>query len=231
VVPRLVELIANASIQTKTPALRTLGNLVTGDDTQTQAVVDAGALAHVCELLSSSNSVLQREACWFASNVMAGTRDQIQAVIDNGLVPRIVRLLETAEFRTKKEAVWAISGCVPDNGNADAEQVAFLVSKGCITPLCDTLEIDDSCIQDIILTGLENLLKLDQEPNDFDRTGMSKGTYKRLIELCDGDTKIKALRTSTEEEVRTRAERIVDSFFSVDDTAQELSSLELSSST
>ena len=53
VLPRLVELLAHRSYQIITPALRTVGNIVTGDDVQTQAVIDAGALALFPVLLNS----------------------------------------------------------------------------------------------------------------------------------------------------------------------------------
>jgi hypothetical protein len=42
---RLVELLMHASTSVQTPALRSVGNIVTGDDVQTQVIINCGALA------------------------------------------------------------------------------------------------------------------------------------------------------------------------------------------
>merc|ERR1712000_780099 len=41
---RMVELLMHTSYSVKTPALRTVGNIVTGDDLQTQIVINVSAL-------------------------------------------------------------------------------------------------------------------------------------------------------------------------------------------
>lgn len=101
----------HTSYAVKTPALRTLGNLVTGDDHQTQAVLDCNALSPLLALLNSSKKNIKKEACWAISNITAGSRFQIQAVIDADIVPTLVRLLSDAEYDVKKEAAWG-KNCV-----------------------------------------------------------------------------------------------------------------------
>jgi hypothetical protein len=44
VVPRLVELLGTNEVSVLTPSLRSIGNIVTGDDHQTQTVLDTGVL-------------------------------------------------------------------------------------------------------------------------------------------------------------------------------------------
>ena len=61
------------------PALRTVGNIVTGDDMQTQIVINCGALPCLLNLLQTSHKKsIKKEACWTISNITAGTKDQIQ---------------------------------------------------------------------------------------------------------------------------------------------------------
>ena len=43
-VPRLVRLLSHEETKVKTPALRAVGNIVTGDDAQTEYALQAGAL-------------------------------------------------------------------------------------------------------------------------------------------------------------------------------------------
>lgn len=140
------------------PALRTVGNIVTGNDMQTQVIINCGALACLLNLLMTNHKKsIKKEACWTISNITAGTKDQIQAVIDAGLIPPLIGLLATAEFDIKKEAAWAISNAT-SGGTAD--QIKYLVGSSCIKPLCDLLAVNDTRIITVALEGLENILKV-----------------------------------------------------------------------
>lgn len=70
------------STAVQTPALRSVGNIVTGDDLQTQVVIASGALPALLSLLSSPKDGIRKEACWTISNVTAGSPLQIQSIID-----------------------------------------------------------------------------------------------------------------------------------------------------
>ena len=67
----------------QTPALRSVGNIVTGDDIQTQVIINCDALVALLNLLGSSKETIRKEACWTISNVTAGNAAQIQV---HGLV-------------------------------------------------------------------------------------------------------------------------------------------------
>lgn len=151
---RLVELLLNPSPAVQTPALRTVGNIVTGDDLQTQFIINNNALACLLALLASPKKGIRKEACWTISNITAGNKDQIQAVVDNNIIPPLVQLLTNAEFDIRKEAAWAISNAT---SGGSPQQINFLVSQGCIRPLCDLLTVNDAKIVTIALEGLENV--------------------------------------------------------------------------
>ena len=76
------------------PALRTLGNIVTGSDAQTDTVVKAGAMRYFPRLLAHSKANVVKEAAWTISNVTAGNLQQIQAVIDAGLLGPVLEVLQ-----------------------------------------------------------------------------------------------------------------------------------------
>lgn len=59
-------------------ALRAVGNIVTGDDVQTQVVLNCSALPCLLHLLSSPRESIRKEACWTVSNITAGNPQQIQ---------------------------------------------------------------------------------------------------------------------------------------------------------
>lgn len=151
---RLVELLLNPSPAVQTPALRTVGNIVTGDDLQTQFIINNNALPCLLALLASPKKGIRKEACWAISNITAGNKDQIQAVIDNNIIPPLIQLLTNAEFDIRKEAAWAISNAT---SGGSPQQITFLVTQGCIRPLCDLLTVNDAKIVTIALEGLENV--------------------------------------------------------------------------
>lgn len=65
----------------QTPALRATGNIVTGDDTQTQQVIDNGALSLLKALFDHTKAQIVKEAAWAVSNIAAGNANQIQVCL------------------------------------------------------------------------------------------------------------------------------------------------------
>lgn len=220
---RLVELLLHQSAAVLVPALRTVGNIVTGDDGQTQTVIDAGALPCLLNLLTTSaKKSIKKEACWTISNITAGTREQIQAVIDAHTVPPLIHLLSTAEFDIKKEAAWAISNATSGGTN---EQIRYLVLAGAIPPLCDLLATSDVRIVTVALEGLENILKVGQElENEIrtadDETG-SLNPYAILIDEAEGLDKIEALQNHSNEDIYEKAVTLLETYFDTEEAEDE----------
>lgn len=77
-----------------TPALRTVGNIVTGDDIQTDTVISAGGLPHLGALLRHQRANIVKEAAWAISNITAGNMKQIQSVINANLLPALIEVLQ-----------------------------------------------------------------------------------------------------------------------------------------
>lgn len=94
IVPLIVELLKSQQTSVLTPALRTVGNIVTGDDSQTDAVIAAGALPHLGALLRHTRSNIVKEAAWAISNITAGNAGQIQHVIDADLLTPLIEVLQ-----------------------------------------------------------------------------------------------------------------------------------------
>jgi hypothetical protein len=53
--------------------LRTIGNIVTGDDEQTQMAIEAGLINSLNTILGHSKKTVRKESCWVLSNITAGT--------------------------------------------------------------------------------------------------------------------------------------------------------------
>ncbi|PWY72239.1 ARM repeat-containing protein [Aspergillus sclerotioniger CBS 115572] len=219
---RLVELLMHASTSVQTPALRSVGNIVTGDDVQTQVIINCGALPALLALLSSTKDGIRKEACWTISNITAGNSSQIQAVVDAGIIPPLINLLANGDFKTRKEACWAISNAT-SGGLQKPEQIRYLVSQGCIKPLCDLLACPDNKIIQVALDGLENILKVGDMDKEAAQSGEARvNRYALFIEEAGGMEKIHDCQNNANEEIYMKAYNIIEKYFSDEDEAGDI---------
>ncbi|KAH0622251.1 hypothetical protein JD844_024390 [Phrynosoma platyrhinos] len=181
------------------PALRAVGNIVTGDDIQTQVILNCSALPCLLHLLSSPKESVRKEACWTVSNITAGNRAQIQAVIDANIFPVLIEILQKAEFRTIKEAAWAITNAT---SGGTPEQISYLVALGCTKPLCDLLTVMDSKIVQVALNGLENILRHGEQESKQNGIGLDK---------------IEILQSHENQEIYQKAFDLIEHYFGVEE--------------
>ncbi|GAM20445.1 hypothetical protein SAMD00019534_036200 [Acytostelium subglobosum LB1] len=210
---RMVELLDHPSSAVQTPALRTIGNIVTGDDKQTQIVINVNALPFLQRLLQSNKRAIKKETCWTISNITAGSQHQIQEVIDANIIPSLITLLSNAEFEIKKEAAWAISNAT---SGGSPEQIGYMVQQGCIKPLCDLLSCTEARIINVALEGLENILISGR------RGEGQSNTYASIIEEAGGFMKIVELQNHKNQDTYERALRICHQFYDEDGELNEL---------
>jgi len=201
VVPYLVPLLSHQEVKVQTAALRAVGNIVTGTDDQTQVVLNCNALDHFPHLLSHVKEKINKEAVWFLSNITAGNQQQVQAVIDANLISYIIHHLNRGEFQTQKEAAWAISN-LTISGRKD--QVAHVVQRGVIPPFCNLLSVKDTQVVQVVLDGINNILKM---------AGDDSEQICTLIEECGGLDKIEMLQNHENEDIYKLAYEIVDTYF------------------
>ncbi|KAG6427347.1 hypothetical protein SASPL_111589 [Salvia splendens] len=216
---RLVELLLHPSPTVLVPALRTVGNIVTGDDAQTQFVIDNQVLPCLQLLLTQNHKKsIKKEACWTISNITAGNKAQIQAVIESGIILPLVQLLQHAEFDIKKEAAWAISNAT---SGGSPEQIRFLVTQGCIKPLCDLLICPDARIVTVCLEGLENILKVGEADKENGQNG-GINLYAQMIDDSEGLDKIENLQSHDNNEIYEKAVKILEKYWVEEDEDQHL---------
>ena len=210
ILPSLVQLIRSSRSNIQSPALRTIGNIVTGNEAQTQAVIDCGALKALETLLFDPRPSLSKEACWVISNITAGTASQVQAVIEAGLFPPLIRLLDYADMRVKREACWAI--CNATSYYKDfPNQCRYLVSLNVIPSLCRLFTEHDPKAIIVALGGLSNILEVGEE--DAVNSPDGANPYALLVEECGGIDSLEGLQAHSNEKVYEEAKNIIDKFF------------------
>ncbi|CAB3408343.1 unnamed protein product [Caenorhabditis bovis] len=196
------------------PALRTLGNVATGNDSLTQTVIDLGTLNEILPLFErTSTTSIVKECCWLVSNVIAGTQGQIQAVIDAGLIPVIVSVLKSGDYKCQFEASWALSNLAQ---GGTAKQIFAMVEEDAIPALCNLLsQSNPDMLNNALETIYTALLTVSATyPQRMD-------AIRDQIEECGGIDQLERLQESQSETIYAHAYRIISQFFADDDAAEE----------
>jgi importin subunit alpha-1 len=202
----VVRLLSHAEVSVKTPALRVVGNIVTGNAKQTQAIIDLQPFGALAELLRSSKKSLVKEACWTLSNIAAGDYGQIQSLIDANLIPLLVEKMNTGEFDTKKEACWAVS-------NATTNSVALtrqFADRSVVQALVDMTACNDTKIVLVALEALEHILKAG-EPDGKLLTG--DNVFAEYVEDAGGLQVLEDLQEHQNVNVYNQAVAILEAYF------------------
>ncbi|VVB07022.1 unnamed protein product [Arabis nemorensis] len=156
VIPHLINILCHPSPSVLVPALRTIGNIVTSRDDQTQMVLNHQVLHPLLNLLTNNS---------YKKIVKKSVLDHLQhhsswelkpdTMIDAGIIQSLVLLLQTADFKVKKEAAVGISNVT---ARGTEEQIRFMVSQGCIEPVCNLLTCPEPSIITVCLEALEKIL-------------------------------------------------------------------------
>ncbi len=89
-----MQLLSSPNEAVVTPCCRLFGNIVSGNDKQTDLVIACGLLPHYRQLLSHKKKSVRKEACWGLSNITAGTALQVAAVIACDIIAPVVKIIE-----------------------------------------------------------------------------------------------------------------------------------------
>ena len=205
----IVQLLINAPSPVQSPALRVLGNIVTGTDPQTEKAISCGCLLALKHLLDTSGKKsIKREVCWTLSNITAGTPTQIQAALDAGVIESLVEQMKTADFDVRKEAAWAVANAT---SSGSTSQVHKLVDKGCILPLCELVKAVDIKTVAVSLEAIDNILKRGEEIRPLTTTG--ENPYVLVTEQCGGLEQLESLHNHANASIYLKAKKLLEKYF------------------
>ncbi|PKA48398.1 Importin subunit alpha-1a [Apostasia shenzhenica] len=214
VIPRLVELLLHPSPLVVAPALHAIGNITSGDSTQKTYVIMCGLLQLMFNHLKPiQKRSIKQEACWIISNILAGSQENIQAVINANIISLLIDLLQNGEIDIKKEVAWALVNVTA--GGTD-DQIKFLVSQGCIKPMCDLLTCSEPKIVAVCLEGLFNILVVGEAERNMEDNG-GVNPFAKMVEEAQGLEKIEILQSHENDEILRLAVKIVVSFWLEED--------------
>lgn len=214
---RCVALMGHPEITVVTPALRIVGNIISGSDVQTTAALTAGALSALVPLLGHSRRTIKREACWAISNVAAGTSEQLGALFTTqGVIPAVIALLgheRESDWNVRKEAVWVVSNVASVGA---PEHVSMLVAGGAIEPLVDILSsTQDPRIMAVVLDAIEGILRAAVKAAPGRREISDKFEEAGLLETLE------RVQATAVDEVYTKAVNIIETYYGTTDEDEE----------
>uniref|UniRef100_A0A4W3I3T9 Karyopherin alpha 3 (importin alpha 4) n=1 Tax=Callorhinchus milii TaxID=7868 RepID=A0A4W3I3T9_CALMI len=192
-----------------------LSYLTDGGNEQIQMVIDSGVVPHLIPLLSCQE--VKTAALRAVGNIVTGTDEQTQIILNCDVLSHFPNLLthpkekinKVGDFGTQKEAAWAISNLTI---SGKKEQVEYLVQQNVIPPFCKLLGVKDPQVIQVVLDGLNNILKV---------AGSDTNTLVEMIEECGGLEKIEALQQHENEDIYKLAYEIIDHYFCGDEIDED----------
>jgi len=223
-VPHLMAILRERSdVKTRTPALRTLCNILTGSAAATQAVLDAGILDALPESIKAPKAQTRKEACWAISNIAAGTNEQVSAVMASPLLASVIDRFANDEYDVKKEAAWVVAnilhGFSAEPNAMHAARAQQLVQLGALRPMVAMLEVNDAAMQKLMLEAVGTLLSA----GDFlsKSKGGAENPFLVPFDEAEGVDKLEALQEHHNEEIYNKAVELLEAYFGEDGDEDE----------
>lgn len=215
VLPQCVALLGHADLPIMMPAMRILGNVISGAEHHTQAAIDAGVLHALVPLIKTGRRNIRREACWAASNAAAGTAAQITALMTTpGLLDAVIGEMKEGEWNVRKEATWVICN-IATAGNA--EHVCRLASCAIIEPLVDVLKtMNDTRIMCVVMDALNAILGVEKRFKAEGNAAAAMCRFADQVESAGGVVRLEELQEMTDDMVYEKAKALVRNFFEIE---------------
>jgi importin subunit alpha-6/7 len=211
-VPLLVNLMGKSQkLNIMTPALRTIGNIVSGNDRCTQHCLDNNLLQILSVLINHQKKAVRKETCWALSNITAGTQSQIHQVAQYpGLLANLISHVRDSEWDVKKEAAWAVANMTT---TATPDIVCKVVDAGALGPLIKLLDVKDSKIVNVALEAIESILKTGRKCNRSD--------FEDSLEKEGGLDMLEELQHHESTKIYEKTLKILETYFADDDNDEE----------
>jgi hypothetical protein len=192
IVPKLIECLDKEN-RILTPALRTIGNLLTGTDGQTQSLINLNVVPVLLRTLDKFNDNIKKETAWALSNIAAGNSDQIQVLLDGFIFEKLVLMLDNRQSNAvTKDIIWTIANAFSGSTNVQRTYLSNL--NGIIRNLLIYLEIMsmENEIVALIVDSLKIILENSVEENTIAAmiTVFDEFNYVEKLELVQGNDNI-----------------------------------------
>jgi len=194
------------------PCLRTLGNICTGNDYQTDMVIECpGFLENLYNLMENERVSVRRESLWIMSNITAGTGSQITKFFASfPFVERLVSCIQNdPSDDVRAEGLWVFSNALI-SGNTDIFETLWDAKVlDCFVLILQTM--DKAPMLKASLDGIYSMLKTGAEGMFFEH-GKEENIVLVELEKAGALERLEALQDFDDEDVYETAEKIINEF-------------------
>lgn len=219
VIKRIIELLAHENLSLKAATIRTIGNLLTGNDQDIDMMINAGVLDKLAMNLNIKKRSIKKELLWSISNLAVGTMAQADAVLTHPCLRAIIGVLEDPDFEIMKEAIYIIA-----NGSfcGSPEVLNDLIDQGILEILCRLLDFKDSRILMLVLEAISNFLKAGRTHQILQNLTSDKVGIN--FDEAGGIAKLESLQDHPNINVYNKVTEILSKFFDAEEVNPEESS-------
>lgn len=89
---RICEVMSSYDYSIKFYCVRIIANMVSGNDIQTQLMINAGVIELYRQLIEEEDVKILKEVLWGISNICAGTVSQMQRILEQGIMDKIFEI-------------------------------------------------------------------------------------------------------------------------------------------
>lgn len=164
--PVIIENCDSSEFDIRLPAIKALGNILSGNVHQTELMLNLDVLSKISNLLRSDDTLIRKEAYWALSNITAGSSKQIERAVNNNVIALAMKGLVDTELEVRKEAGWVFSNiCIKGHYNISLG----LVHIGILSYLSEALHKDkDPDLLKNLIEIAKRLLKNAAKKSDFE---------------------------------------------------------------
>lgn len=190
------------------PVIRAIGNIIQGDNKNTDILIKRGLMDNLKELILSPDDHIVKEVIWIYSNLLAGSKLHIKTVVDSKILELLVPFLKHDHFPIRKETCWVYSNSFV---NCDINQLRTFNEEipKIIEIYCDNLDGVDTSMTKVVLEGIKHILKRGEE--------CKSSHFKKFVEKCGGIDKLEKLQNHSNEELYKTALYILERYFDASD--------------
>ncbi|CAL8090285.1 unnamed protein product [Orchesella dallaii] len=182
IVPRCIVFLSNdQNPDLQFEAAWVLTNIASGNQAQTNTVVDAGAVGPFIEMLRSPYSHIAEQAIWALGNIAGDGPVLRDHVITKGIVPPLVALAKTQNSASfLRNVAWTLSNLCRAKSPPPPQDA----TKMCLPALGRLIKMTD---MEVVSDACWALSYLSDGPNEKIEEVVKSGVVPRLVELlgCD----------------------------------------------